>query len=169
MIRCHDVPDSLPEFGIPFAWGRQLGFDNDAIIAAKRYFNVYGFAETTAGAMAERIARCVSSLGQAGVAFWGDPNRVVRSIGVGTGCYCSPIGFMDLGADMYLAIDDTVRNWIETTYSTDSGLPLAVVNHGTSEEPGVIELSRFLAKELAPIEVVHIPQGCSYRWITGAI
>ena len=53
---------------------------------------------------------------------------------------------MELDADLYIGVDDTIRNWVETTFSRDSGMPLVGVNHGTSEEPGVRELSALLAR-----------------------
>ena len=167
MIRCHDVPDSILGFGIPFAWGRQLGFSDASIVRSKRYYNVYAIEPTPAGRLAAQIAVSLKDLGQPGVAFWGDSGRLVSSVGVGTGCYCTPIAYMELAADMYVAVDDTIRNWVETSFSLDTGLPLVVVNHGTSEEAGVRELSAFLKEKLAPIEVTHLPQGCSYRWIPG--
>lgn len=167
VIRSHDVPDSLPGFGIPFAWGRQLGFENGSLVRSKKYYNVYEIEPRKASEVAEQIAKRVKPIDQAGVAFWGDPDRIVRSVGVGTGCYCTPIAYMELGAEMYVAVDDTIRNWVETSFALDTGLPLVQVNHGTSEEAGVRELSAFLRTSLAPIEVIHLPQGCSYRWITG--
>lgn len=165
VIRCHDVLDAIPQFGIPFAWGRQLGFGEPNLARSKRYFNIYEFTPRTAGEVARQIASNVSAIGQAGVAFWGDSSRLVCSIGVGTGCYCSPIAYMECGAEMYVAVDDTIRNWVETSFALDSGLPLVQVNHGTSEEAGVRELCNFLKKSLPQIEFVHLPQGCSYSWV----
>ena len=52
------------------------------------------------------------------------------------------------------------------TRSKDTGKPLVVVNHGTSEEFGMLELSEQLQASLEFQEVIHFPQGCSYRWVS---
>jgi len=41
-----------------------------------------------------------------------------------------------------------------------------VVNHGSTEEFGMKELSIQLNKALDKHETLHFEQGCSYRWIT---
>lgn len=165
IIRCHDVLDKIQGFGIPFALGRALGFCDEDIIRSEKFFNVYRTPEKTALDTAKNIAECLKRFGQPGVAFYGDPKRMVNSVAIGTGCFCDPIQLMELEADFYLAIDDSIRTWIQTTYARDSGLPLAVINHGTSEEPGVALLSEYL-KNTTGIDVEHFPCGCSYTWVS---
>ena len=100
------------------------------------------------------------------MAFYGDKNYTVRSVGVGTGCICDPMKYMQLDPDLFIAIDDTVRTWIQTTYAEDTGKPLVVVNHGTSEEFGMKMLSEHLARAFSDMEVTHYKQGCTYQWVT---
>jgi hypothetical protein len=57
----------------------------------------------------------LKSAGQPGVEFYGDHDRSIESIGIGTGCICDPIQFMDMEPDLFVAIDDKVRTWIQTT------------------------------------------------------
>jgi putative NIF3 family GTP cyclohydrolase 1 type 2 len=165
IIRSHDVPDIMKETGIPFALGMALGFTNDDIISKKDYYNVYRIESETAGSLAGRIAKTLKDFGQPGVAFYGDADRKISSLGLGTGCICDPRAYAELGAEMHIAIDDTIRTWIQTTYSEDTGQPLVVINHGTAEDFGMELLSRLL-KEKLQVPVEHIRQGCSYRWIT---
>ena len=103
---------------------------------------------------------------QPGVAFYGDRDRAVSSVGVGTGCFCDPIEFMGLAPDLFIAIDDIVRTWTQTVYARDTGHPLVVVNHGATEEAGVRGLAEFLAKTYPDRKVVHYAQGCGYEWVT---
>ena len=168
IIRCHDVPDVLKDFGIPFALGFALGFENDSLIRSKDYYNVYRIAPATARNVAERIARSLAVFDQPGVAFYGDPDRVVTSVGLGTGCICDPMEYLELEPDLSIAIDDTVRTWTQTSYAEDTGDPLVVINHGTSEEMGMRMLNQFLTRSIPGQEFVHLNQGCTYRWITGA-
>jgi hypothetical protein len=165
IVRCHDVLDKVPEFGIPFALGQALGFTNDDIIRSRPYFNVYGIDPTPAMDVAKRIAGALKGVGQPGVGFYGDPKRTVASVGLGTGCICNPIEFMDLNPDLYISIDDVVRTWIQTTFADDTGQPLVIINHGTSEEFGVRSLNARLKSMFADYEIIHLEQGCGYTWV----
>ena len=167
IIRCHDVLDIVPEFGIPYAFGQALGFTNKDILRSKKYYNVYGLETATpATEVAKRIAGKLKAANQPGVAFYGDPDYPVKSVGLGTGCACNPLDFMDLNADLYIGIDDTIRTWTQTTFAEDTGLPLIVINHGTSEEFGMRVLSKKLQEAFPGYEVEHLKQGCGYRWVT---
>jgi putative NIF3 family GTP cyclohydrolase 1 type 2 len=166
VLRCHDVLDKIGQYGIPFAFGRALGFKDSDLISSKTYYNVYGIETTPAMEVARQIAAKLKGVGQPGVAFYGDENYPVKSVGLGTGCICDPMQFMDLEMDLAIAIDDSVSTWKQTTFAEDTGRPLVVVNHGTTEEFGMKELSVQLNASLAPIETLHFKQGCSYRWLT---
>lgn len=167
IIRNHDTLDALKEFGIPFSLGKFLGFANSEIIASRTYYNVYKLKSQPAESVAKMIAQKLAEIGQPGIAFYGDPNYLVSSVGVGTGCICDPMDFADLKPDIFIAIDDTVRTWVQTTYAADSGQPLIVINHGTSEEPGVRMLNQLIKQKFPKVEVIHFEQGCSYKWIAG--
>lgn len=165
VIRCHDVLDKMPEWGIPFAFGQALGFKNEDIIRSKTYYNIYGIDEKPAIEVAGFIADNLKKLNQPGIAFYGDANYRVNSIGVGTGTISDPLNYAELDADLYIAIDDSIHTWTQTTYAEDTGRPLVVVSHGTSEEPGVKALSKHLQYAFNNYEVVHFDQGCGYKWI----
>jgi putative NIF3 family GTP cyclohydrolase 1 type 2 len=166
VIRCHDVLDKIGEYGIPFAFGRALGFRDSDLITSRTYYNVYGIESKPAIEVARLIASKLASVGQPGLAFYGDENYPVRSVGLGTGCICDPMQYMDLEMDLAIAIDDSISTWKQTTFAEDTGRPLVVVNHGSTEEFGMKELSLQLNKSLNPFETIHLKQGCSYKWIT---
>jgi len=165
VIRCHDVLDKIGGIGIPQAFGRLLGFGSGDIIRSRPFYNVYRTAPKPAIEVARAIASKMIQVGQPGVAFYGDKNRTVDSVGVGTGCFSDPIEFMDLAPALFIAIDDVVRTWTQTVYAEDTGHPLVVVNHGATEEAGVRGLSEFLTKTYPERKVVHYPQGCGYEWV----
>jgi putative NIF3 family GTP cyclohydrolase 1 type 2 len=167
VIRCHDVLDKIGGFGIPHAFGRLLGFGSGDIIRSKPFYNVYRTAPQPAIEAARAIASKMTQVGQPGVAFYGDKNRTVDSVGVGTGCFSDPIEFMDMAPALFIAIDDVVRTWTQTVYARDSGHPLVVVNHGATEEAGVRGLAEFLQNRYPERKVIHYPQGCGYDWVTG--
>jgi putative NIF3 family GTP cyclohydrolase 1 type 2 len=166
IIRNHDTLDALKDRGIPFAFGSFLGFSNQDIINSRTYYNVYKVEKQTAAACAKKIAAKLAEIGQPGVAFYGDPDRIVSSVGLGTGCICDPMEFADLKPDLAISIDDTVRTWTQTTFASDTGNPLIVINHGTSEEMGMRSLNQIIREKYPETEVLHFSQGCSYKWIT---
>lgn len=166
IIRSHDVPDIIKGFGMPFALGRKLGYKTKDIVNSKAFYNVYRINKATASNVAKKIALSLKDFSQPGVAFYGDPDRLVSTVGLGTGAICNPQNYAELNPDLYIAIDDTIRTWIQTTYSEDTGKPLVVINHGTSEEMGMKLLNDFLTRNIPNLEFIHLDQGCSYKWIT---
>lgn len=166
VIRNHDTMDALKDKGIPFAFGNFLGFSNKDIINSRTFYNVYKTDKQTAAAYAKSIAGKLAELGQPGVAFYGDSERIISSVGVGTGCICDPMEFGDLKPDLFIAIDDVVRTWTQTAYASDTGEPLIVINHGTSEEMGMRMLNKIIKQKFPDIDVIHFNQGCTYKWIT---
>ncbi len=166
VIRCHDVLDKIGEYGIPFAFGRALGFKDSDLINSRTYYNVYRLETQPAIEVARQIALKLKGVGQPGVAFYGDENYPVKTVGLGTGCICDPMQFMDLDMDLAIAIDDSINTWTQTTFAEDTGRPLVVVNHGSTEEFGMKELSDQLNKALDEYETLHFKQGCSYKWLT---
>jgi len=166
IIRCHDVLDKVLGFGIPFALGKALGFSDGDLIRSRKFFNVYKIGPKPAIEVARYIAERLKKFGQPGVAFYGDESYKVGSVGVGTGYICNPIEFMDLEPDLFVGIDDTIRTWKQTTYAEDTGRPLVVINHGTSEENGMRVLNAQLKKAFPDKDVIHLEQGCTYKWIT---
>jgi len=166
IIRNHDTLDALKDKGIPFAFGNFLGFSNKDIINSRTFYNVYKTDKQPAAAYAKSIVGKLAELGQPGVAFYGDPERIISSVGVGTGCICDPMEFSDLKPDLFIAIDDVVRTWTQTAYAADTGEPLIVINHGTSEEMGMRSLNQIIKQKFPDIDVIHFNQGCTYKWIT---
>ncbi len=166
IIRCHDVLDKIKGYGIPFAFGRALGFRDKDIVRSRTYFNVYRMNPQPAIEVARAIAAKLKSVGQPGVAFYGDESVKVETVGLGTGCICNPLEFRDMNPDLYIAIDDSINTWTQTTFAEDTGKPLLVINHGTAEEFGMQELSVHLKKSLRGYDIFHFNQGCSYKWVT---
>lgn len=165
VIRCHDVLDKVGGWGIPFAFGEYLGFRHEDIVRSRPYYNVYGVEPKPAVEVARSIARKLAGFRQPGIAFYGDRDRVVDSVGVGTGCFSDPIEFAGLAPGLFISLDDIVRTWTQTVFARDTGHPLVVINHGTSEEAGVRMLSERLKKTYPERKVIHYAQGCGYEWV----
>lgn len=163
VLRCHDVWDAMPGIGIPFAWGDFLGLGEP--VTSVPHYNVYRIPTVPAAAVARMIAVRTATLGQDAVGFYGDPDRPVSTIGLGTGCISDPFAIYRLGADLAISVDDVVRAWVAGEWCRDTGNPLVVVNHCVSEEPGMATLAQFLGEALEGIPVTHISQGLTYEAI----
>jgi putative NIF3 family GTP cyclohydrolase 1 type 2 len=165
VIRCHDVLDAMPG-GVVDSFAAALGFSTADYLSAPPHYRVIRLAQPAPAAeVARRLADAFGPLGQPGVAFYGDPNRGVTTLGLGTGFGCDPWRFVELGAEMAVTIDDRIKTWIEGEWAEDSGYPIVVIHHGTSEEWGVRRLAQIIAGKFPELPVQLLPQGCTFRWI----
>lgn len=161
VLRCHDVWDAVPERGVPDSWGRFLGLGQP--VASTLYHRIFRVEPATAWRHSQRIAEKTKLAGQSTLAFYGNPEALVETFGIGTGCCSSPHDLFTLGADMALCVDDIIRSWIDGEWSSDTGRPILVVNHGVSEACAMESLAA-KARELLPETVVSvIHQGCSFQ------
>jgi putative NIF3 family GTP cyclohydrolase 1 type 2 len=164
IIRCHDLWDQMPEIGIPDAWGQALNLGE--AIAGKGYYRVYDVTGRTAGGVAERIAVQSAPFGQPGVQLIGNPEASVTRLAIGTGAITPFFTFIrDYSADLALCTDDGLTYWQHGAYALDAGIPVIIVNHASSEEPGMIQLAKHLERRFPDVPVHHIPQGCMYEVI----
>lgn len=163
IVRSHNVWDALDGVGIPFAWAKHLELAKP--IRVDRYFQIHEIPQQTAKHFAQHVARRTAVLGQDRVIFSGDPSAVVRSVGIGTGCISDCFTLYDKGADIVVTVDDIVCSWVNTAWSKDTGVPLIVVNHAVSEEPGMDTLADCLSRRLPGIEVVRFACGYPYQVI----
>jgi putative NIF3 family GTP cyclohydrolase 1 type 2 len=165
VIRCHDVLDAMPG-GVVDSFAAALGFSTSDYVSAPPHYRVVRLSgPTPAAEVARRLADAFGPLGQPGVAFYGDPDRIVKTLGLGTGFGCDPWRFVELGAGMAVTIDDRIKTWTEGEWAEDSGYPLSVIHHGTSEEWGVRRLAQIIAGKFPELPVQLLPQGCTFRWI----
>ena len=167
IIRCHDAWDwGIEKIGTLDSWSAFLGLNNPTG-ASDRNHKVYEVPEQSALDFAQYVAQKVKPLGQTCLRFNGDPDRVVRKVGLGVGSLANPFAPHELGADLAVTADDDqlTRAWIGGEWCRDTGFPLVVVNHGITEEPGVAAMAQHLSKQYPEIPVTHLQQGCSYREI----
>ena len=58
-----------------------------------------------------------------------------------------------------IRLHDTWDKW------PDIGHPVIRVNHGTSEEPGMVTLTRYINEHVPGLTAEHIPHGSSFRLV----
>ena len=173
IIRCHDLWDQVPDMGIPDAWGEALGFGR--AVAGAGYYRVYDVSGRTAGDVARQVATRTQAFGQQAVQLIGDPETPVSCVAIGTGAitqlfvYVSEFGASSAHpVDLALCTDDGFTYWQHGAYALDVGLPVIVVNHATSEEPGMVRLAEHLQARFPEVPVHFVPRGCLYRLVPAA-
>lgn len=165
IIRCHDLWDQVPEIGIPDAWGAALGLGE--AVAGEGYYRVYDVSGRTAGDVARQVAAKSAHYGQAAVQLIGDADVPVTRVATGTGAITPLFAFIQqYDIDLAICTDDGFTYWMHGAYARDVGLPVIVVNHATSEEPGMIRLAQHLHTQFPNVPVHHIPHGCMFDLVT---
>ena len=165
VYRCHDVWDQMPDVGIPDSWGRYLGLGEPDL--RQRFYNRYSFAPMPAYELAQQIAHKVADLGQANVELIGPGDRMVGNVVLGTGAITHVPTMLAMGAQAVLASDDGIRYWQMGAYLGDMDVPLLVVNHATSEWPGMISMAEYLRKQFSPMRVELIGPTPIVQWVPG--
>ena len=164
ILRCHDLWDQMPEIGIPDSWAHFLGLGQ--AIAGQGYFRVYDVSGRTAVAVAQAIAERTRHLGQEAVQLIGPADKPVTRLCIGTGAITPFLTLIrDYQADLVICTDDGISHWRDAAFAIDMDIPMIVVNHPVSEEPGMINLADHLRAKFPHIPVHHIPQRCMFRLI----
>ena len=162
IYRCHDVWDDYPEIGIHSAWAKWLGFDGKPLMR-KRYYEVHEVKCLDLEELAKKLLKKVKLLGQEVVHIVGDREKEVSRIALGTGAITNYRQMYDMGVDVLLLTDDGTRLWESGQWSLDMDVPLILLNHSTSEEPGMRTLAKYIQGVFPEVIVKHVPVGCIYK------
>lgn len=166
VLRNHDVWDRFPEVGIPWAWARYLELGQaPAGIGAGGYQHRYDIEPVPVNQLAMRIAAKTAALGEPYVQVVGNGNQVVSRIGAGTGCCCQIPVFREMGCEASIVCDDGTCYWENIQQAEDLGHPVIRVNHGTSEEPGMVTLTQYINDHLPGVKAEHLPHGATFRLV----
>lgn len=163
-MNLHDTWDNFPEHGIRDAWRKFLGLTE--LIEERPYYvpggdryaarNSLALCRTKpqslrefAGSMAERCSVFPSSHG---VTVIGDQDARIETVATGVGCHIPGLEMLELGADaLVLTLDRAFQTTIRTPL-TEMGANLLVVEHGTSEMPGMQSMANYLNEAFPGLE-----------------
>lgn len=166
VMRNHDCWDRWPGVGIPWAWARFLGLGGaPAVIGGEGYQHRYDIPPLAFGEFARTVAARTASIGAPLVEVSGDLAKPVSKIGVGTGCGCSVFTYIEMGCDCCIICDDGASYWQHVQYAADQGIPVICVNHGTSEEPGMVTLTGYINDNIDGLVAEHLPQRCPFQLV----
>jgi len=147
LLRCHDTWDRMPEHGIVDSWASYLGFPAEDRKVRSYYRKVHVGGVTVEDA-ARQILDRVRELGQENVTVLGRKEKRIETLAVGTGAITHLPSMYEMGVDAILATDDGMNFWDGGLWALDSDIPLIIVNHATSEKPGMIAMARYLNEKL---------------------
>ncbi len=166
VLRVHDCWDRWPDIGIPYAWAQFLGLgEAPAAATPTRLQQRYDIDPIPLDQLARRIAEKTAPVGEPAVQVLGDGDQVVSKIGIGTGCFCDPAIFQQIGCDVSVVCDDGVYYWQGLQCSADNQHAIIRVNHGTSEEPGMVALTKYVNDTFPGVQAEHLPHGSCFRLV----
>ena len=163
ILRNHDVWDRMPKVGIVDSWGEHLGLGEPT--ARGDVENVYASPAPTLHELAKYVLDKTRDLRQDSVEMVGDPNAKVTKVGIGCGAGTDYRKMAKLGADAVIGSDDGMHYWGDGSWALDSGIPLVLVTHCVSEEPGMKNLAAYLRKLYPDVKVEYVLQGPLYSTV----
>jgi putative NIF3 family GTP cyclohydrolase 1 type 2 len=167
VLRNHDVWDLMPKVGIPWAWAAFLGFGCEpAAMNKPTDHHRYDIAPVTVDELAVQIAEKTSSIGEPAIEVFGNGKAIVSKVGIGTGCGCDVEVFRALGCDISIVCDDGSIYWRDIQWAEEINHPVIRVNHSTSEEPGMITLTKYINDNLPGLYAEHIPYRTMMKVVT---
>jgi putative NIF3 family GTP cyclohydrolase 1 type 2 len=166
ILRNHDCWDRWPEVGIPWAWAEFLGLGSKPVtIGADGYQHRYDIHPTPLETFARLVAKKCATFGERLVQVTGDGSQMVSRIGIGTGCGCDIPTFQEMDCDCSIVCDDGSLYWAEIQRAEDLRHPVIRVNHGTSEEPGMVTLTEYMNTHFDSFHAEFIPHTCTYHLV----
>jgi len=162
LIRCHDVWDRMPGFGICDKWAEFLGFKTEKR-PVESYYKICLIDNLTLDELAELIVNKVKLLGQDSVKVMGDGNRIIRRMAIGTGAVTAFDEMYKFKPDVILATEDGMNHWSAGLLALDLEMPIIIVNHAISEIPGMKALAGCLQNHFSKIPVEYINTTFPYR------
>lgn len=168
VLRNHDVWDRMPEVGIPWALADFLNLGGKCTATESKGYQLrFDIKPVKLSEFAERVAARTALLGEPQIQVSGDMETMVSRIGIGTGCCCKLEASMRMGCDVSIVCDDGNWYWQDLVWAQEIGYPFIRINHGTSEEPGMITLASYINNHLPGIEAEYFPHKCGYSVVGG--
>lgn len=165
VLRNHDCWDRWSGIGIPWAWAKFLSLGLNPVTIGGGYQHRYDIEPVSLGEFANKVAKRCKAIGEPMVQVTGELSQKVSKIGIGTGCGCGIDEYLKMGCDCSVVCDDGTRYWSGIQKAEDRNHPVIRVNHGTSEEPGMVTLTKYINRHIKDIAAEHLPHGSTFKLI----
>jgi putative NIF3 family GTP cyclohydrolase 1 type 2 len=163
-MNLHDTWDNFPEHGMRDAWRAFLGLTD--LIEERPYYRagrknyaprcslaLCRVKPQTLGEFASFVAaRCSAFPSSQGVTVHGDLAAPVERVASGVGCHIPSLEMLELGADVLIVCFDRARQTTIRIPLAEMGANMLVVEHGTSEMPGMQRMTEYLRNTFEGVE-----------------
>lgn len=150
IYRCHDLWDLYPKYGIRDSWANVLNLPFNKEYG---YYKCSDDLNMTVKQLALHIKEQIKEYGESGIEVIGNLDQTIHTLAIGTGAITNVFEMVDMKADICLVSDDGINNWTATQWAMDNNIPLIVVNHMTSENAGMIGLSKYLKQSFPNLNI----------------
>ena len=158
VYRCHDVWDSIPKYGVSDVWAKKLGFDfRNRVINS--YYQCADIPKQTVSQLATHVANVLKDDGEEGVYVFGDENKEVSRLAIGTGAGTDIFEMLEFNPDVVIVADDGITNYKDAQYAIDNDLPMIVVNHAGCEIGGLKNMVNYFNDKLPDLNVEYLDEG----------
>jgi putative NIF3 family GTP cyclohydrolase 1 type 2 len=170
VLRAHDSWDQWPGIGIRDSWAAFLGF-TDRVCVSEEVPNVLAAYEVPSQplrSLAQHVADRVAVLGEDSVRVTGDPDRIVSRPSLGVGCFCPNGEMIEKGSDVLIMCYDGASYWESRERMHEMGAAVIVVEHGTSEMPGLENLCKHLVETFPGVAFEYFAEHVRPWTVAGA-
>ena len=157
IYRCHDVWDKIRDVGVADAWAKRLGFA--CIREESSYIQHVVIPPIRVDQLARHIADALKTDGEQGVYVFGNINRTVSHVGLGTGAATDIFEMLKEPCDVLIVADDGISNYYEAQYVIDQGLSMIVVNHAGCEIAGMKSMAEYLTAKFPLVSFQYLKEG----------
>lgn len=158
VYRCHDVWDCIPEYGVHDQWAKRLGFSfEDRNISS--YYQSAMIPQMTVKELSQHVVQVLKEDGQQGVYVFGNTEKVVRRITIGTGAATNIYEMLPDHPDAVIVSDDGINNYDAAQFAIDMDIPMIVVHHSCSEIPGMKAMETYLHHVFPMLDVSYLKEG----------
>ncbi|HOZ49510.1 MAG TPA: Nif3-like dinuclear metal center hexameric protein [Candidatus Hydrogenedentes bacterium] len=156
VLRIHDTWDQWPGIGIRDSWAKWLALEKRIYASTDtNYHAIYEIEPQRLVQFAAHVALLVQPLGEDSVRVMGDPNRLVSHPAIGVGCAGPDADMVEAGADVLIVCYDGAPYWAVRERLHEMGASLIVVEHGTSEIPGIRNLCEHLWTQFPDVRFLY--------------
>ena len=158
MYRCHDVWDLIPNYGVSDVWARLLGYDFEPRVTSS-YYQAANIPACSVVKLAQHVAQSLCVDGEEGCYVYGNVNKVVSRIAIGTGAATNIFDMLDFKPDAVIVSDDGITNFTDAQFAIDQNIPMVVVNHAGCEIGGLKNMVSYFEEKLPQIHAEYVDEG----------
>lgn len=166
VYRSHDVWDSIQSYGVSDMWAKRLGFSFEPRVIDS-YYQYANIPVMSGKQLAKHVANRIKQDGEEGVYLFGNENKKIKRIAIGTGAGTNLFDMLEYNPDAVIVSDDGITNYTEVQYAIDNHIVMIVVNHAGCEICGIKEMVNFFHDKCLKLDVKYLKEGYDIKYYLG--